>query len=88
MAVADADCTQATDLADIFFAVQASYEQQLVSANQQALGAAVRQYKANYAKELGKLPALLKTTSDIPNLPGPGSPAHPGKRSTPKPARS
>jgi hypothetical protein len=63
MAVADADCTQATDLAGIFFAIQASYEQQLVDANQQALNAAVREYKANYARELNKLPALLRTTS-------------------------
>ena len=34
LAVADADCTQATDLAGIYFGVQASYEQQLVDANQ------------------------------------------------------
>jgi hypothetical protein len=62
-AVADADCTKATDLAGIFFAVQASYEQQVVSANQQALGAAIRQYKASYARELSKLPALVRTAS-------------------------
>jgi hypothetical protein len=61
--VADADCTQATDLAGIYFGVQASYEQQLVDANQQALNAEVRQYKAAFAKELSKLPALLRTTS-------------------------
>jgi hypothetical protein len=70
-AVADADCTNASDLAGIYFAVQASYAQQLVTANQQALGAAVRQYKANYAKELTKLPALLRTTSAILARPGP-----------------
>jgi hypothetical protein len=62
-AVTDASCTQSSDLAGIYFAVQASYEQQLVTANQQALNAAVRQFKANYAKELSKLPALLRTTS-------------------------
>jgi hypothetical protein len=67
-AVADADCTQATDLAGIYFAVLASYAQQLATANQQALGAAVRQYRANYAKELTKLPALLRTTSATPHL--------------------
>jgi hypothetical protein len=67
-AVADANCTQATDLAGIYFAVQASYAQQLVTANQEALGAAVRQYKANYAKELAKLPALLRRTSATPHL--------------------
>jgi hypothetical protein len=67
-AVADAHCTQAADLAGIYFAVQAGYEQQLVTANQQALGAAVRQYKANYARELSKLPALLRTTSATPAL--------------------
>jgi hypothetical protein len=66
-AVADADCTKATDLAGIFFAVQASYAQQLVTANQQALAAAVRQYKAGYARELTKLPALLRTTSAKPH---------------------
>jgi hypothetical protein len=72
-AVTDADCTQATDLAGIYFAVQGSYEQQFVSANQQALNAAVRQYKADYAKELSKLPALLRTTSATPSLAhGPG----------------
>jgi hypothetical protein len=61
-AVSDADCTLSTDLGGIYFALQASYEQQLVTANQQALNAAVRQYKANYARELSKLPALLRTT--------------------------
>jgi hypothetical protein len=65
-AAADASCTQSTDLAGIYFAVQTSYEQQLVNANQQALTAAVRQYKAAYAKELNKLPALLRTTKAIP----------------------
>jgi hypothetical protein len=67
-AVADADCTRTTDLAGIYFAVQASYAQQLATANQQALGAAVRQYKASYAKELAKLPALLRTTSATPRI--------------------
>jgi hypothetical protein len=65
-AAADADCTQATDLAGIYFAVQASYAQQIVTANEQALGAAVRQYKANYGQELSKLPTLLRTTSAKP----------------------
>ena len=60
-AVTDANCTQATDLAGIYFAVQASYEQQIVNENQQALTTAVQQYKAAYARELKKLPALLKT---------------------------
>ena len=32
-AVADADCTDSTDLAGIYFALQASYEQQIVNAN-------------------------------------------------------
>jgi len=90
-AVTDADCTQSSDLAGIYFAVQASYEQQLVTANQQALSAAVRQYKANYAKELSELPALLRTASATPGLPGPGqpgTPGHPGKARTPSPAHS
>jgi hypothetical protein len=65
-AVTDADCTQSTDLAGIYFAVQASYEQQLVNANQQALTSAVQQYRAMYAKEVGKLPALLKTAKATP----------------------
>jgi hypothetical protein len=65
-AVADADCTQAADLAGIYFAVQASDAQQIVTANQEALGAAVRQYKANYGQELSKLPTLLQTTSPRP----------------------
>jgi hypothetical protein len=42
-ALTDADCTQANDLAGIYFAGQASYEQQVLDANQQALNAAVRQ---------------------------------------------
>jgi hypothetical protein len=65
-AVSDADCTQSSDLAGIYFAVQASYEQQLVNANQQALTAAVQQYRAAYAKELAKLPALLRTAKAQP----------------------
>ena len=66
MATADASCTQSTDLAGIYFAVQASYEQQLVSANQQALTAAVRRYRAAYKKALDELPALLRTAKAIP----------------------
>jgi hypothetical protein len=65
-AVADASCTQAADLAGIYFAVQASYEQQLVNANAQALTSAVQQYRAAYAKELNKLPALLRTAKVTP----------------------
>ena len=65
-AVTDATCTDATDLAGIYFAVQASYEQQLVNANASALAAAVQQYRAAYAKEVGKLPGLLKTASAQP----------------------
>jgi hypothetical protein len=44
----------------------ASCEQQLVSANQQALTAAVRRYRAAYQKELSKLPALLRTAKAMP----------------------
>jgi len=65
-AVTDADCTQSSDLAGIYFAVQASYEQQLVTANQQALDKAVQQYRAAYQKELSKLPALLRTAKAQP----------------------
>jgi hypothetical protein len=66
MAVADANCTQSTDLAGIYFAVQASYEQQIVNANQQALSAAVQQYRADYQQEVRKLPQLLKTAKAQP----------------------
>jgi hypothetical protein len=66
MAVADANCTQSTDLAGIYFAVQASYEQQIVNANQQALSAAVQQYRSDYQKEVSKLPQLLKTAKAQP----------------------
>jgi hypothetical protein len=65
-AVTDADCTQSTDLAGIYFAVEASYEQQIVNANAQALNVAVQQYRTAYAKELSKLPALLKTAQANP----------------------
>ncbi len=61
---------QALDLAGIYFAVQASYEQQIVSANQQALTVEVRQFKAAFAKEPSKLPALLRTASATLHLPG------------------
>ena len=91
-AVTDADCTLSTDLGGIYFAIQASYERQLATANQQALNVAVREYKANYAKELSKLPALLRTASATLELPGPagkpGAPRQPGHHSTPSPARS
>jgi hypothetical protein len=83
-AVTDADCTRSTDLAGIYFAVQGSYEQQFVNANQQALTAAIRQYKAAYGKELSKLPALLRTSSATPDLPhGAGSPHRPGHAGRP-----
>jgi len=82
-AVTDAGCTQSTDLAGIYFAIQASYEQQFVTSNQQALNVAVRQFKAAYAKELSRLPALLRTTSATPNLPG--APGKRGARGRPGP---
>jgi hypothetical protein len=69
-AVSDANCTQATDLAGIYFAVQASYEQQIVNANQQALTAAVQQYRAAYARELSKLASLLRSASAQPAVTG------------------
>jgi hypothetical protein len=91
-AVTDADCTVSTDLGGIYFAIQDSYEQQLVTANQQALNASVREYKANFAKELSKLPQLLRTTSAIPSLPGPpgknGKPGHPKIIIKPSPTHS
>jgi hypothetical protein len=65
---------------------QANYEQQLVNVNQQALNVEVRQFKAAFARELSKLPALLRTASATLNLPGPaghrGRPGKPGKKST------
>jgi hypothetical protein len=65
-AVTDAGCSQSSDLAGIYFAVQASYEKQLVTANQQALNSAVGQYRSAYAKELKQLPGLLRTTKAQP----------------------
>lgn len=62
LAVTDADCTVSTDLAGIYFAVQASYEQQLVNTNQQALNTAVQEFRTAYQKELTQLPKLLSTT--------------------------
>jgi hypothetical protein len=78
LAVTDADCTRSSDLAGIYFAVQASYEQQLVTANQQALSAAVSQYRAAYQKELTKLAALLRTAKAQPVL-WAGRPARRGR---------
>jgi hypothetical protein len=75
-AVTDADCTQSTDLAGIYFAVQASYEQQIVDLNQQQLDSAVQQYRAAYHAEIGKLSPLLKTASTAaPYIVRPASPA-------------
>jgi hypothetical protein len=71
VAEADAACTQSTDLAGIWFAVQASYEQQIVDANQPQLTKAVQQYRAAYQKELSKLPTLLTTTPTTPPGNGP-----------------
>jgi hypothetical protein len=90
-AVADADCTLTSDLGGIYFAVQANYEQQFVTANQQALNAGVREYKAAFAKALKTLPTLLQTTSATPNLPGPPRPGHHGghgRTTKPSPSHS
>jgi hypothetical protein len=87
-AVADADCTLTSDLGGIYFAVQANYEQQFVTANQQALSAGVRQYKAAFAHALKTLPALLQTTSATPNLPGPGRHGGHGRTAKPSPSHS
>jgi hypothetical protein len=77
-AVTDAGCTQSSDLAGIYFAVQASYEQQLVTANQQALSTAVSQYRAAYHKELTKLAALLRTAKAQPFAPPARRKSHAG----------
>ena len=79
MAVADANCTLSSDLSGVYFAVQADYEKQFVSANQQALNAGIREYKAAFAKALKTMPTLLQTTSATPNLLGPASPGHHGR---------
>jgi len=81
-AVADANCTTSSDLGGIYYAVQASYEQQIVNANQVALNVAVREYKAAFAGELRKLPALLRTSSAKLQLPGrsPGRAGKPAKK--------
>jgi len=76
MAVADANCTLSSDLSGVYFAVQTSYEKQFVSANQQALNAGIREYKAAFAKTIKDLPSLLQTTSATPNLLGPPPPGH------------
>ena len=70
VAVTDAGCTQSTDLSGIYFAVQASYERQLVTANQQGLSNAVRRYRAAYARELNRLTALLRSAKAQPFGPG------------------
>ena len=87
-AVADANCTLSSDLAGIYFAVQANYEQQFVRANQQALNAGIREYKAAFAKALKTMPTLLQTTSAVPNLPGPPPAGHHGKHRAAKPSPS
>jgi hypothetical protein len=79
MAVADANCTLSSDLSGVYFAVQADYEKHFVSANQQALDAGIREYKAAFAKTLKTMPKLLQTTSATPNLPELGRPGHHGR---------
>jgi hypothetical protein len=66
VAVTDAGCTQSSDLAGIYFAVEASCEQQLVTANQQALTTAVGAYRAAYKKELTKLAAAHGNGPAVP----------------------
>ena len=91
MAVADAHCTLTSDLSGIYFAVQASYEKQFVTANQQALNAGVREYKAAFAKALKNMPALLRAASATPNVPGPPARGHSGKHggtASPSPSHS
>jgi hypothetical protein len=88
MAVADANCTLSSDLSGVYFAVQTSYEKQFVSANQQALNAGIREYKAAFARTVKDLPSLLQTTSATPNLFGPPPPGHHGHHGTPTPAPS
>ena len=88
MAVADANCTLSSDLSGVYFAVQTSYEKQFVSANQQALNAGIREYKAAFARTIKDLPSLLQTTSATPNLLGPPPPGHHGHHSTPTPSPS
>ena len=78
MAVADANCTLSSDLSGVYFAVQTSYEKQFVSADQQALNAGIREYKAAFARLLKTMPTLLQTTSATPNLVGPPRPGHHG----------
>jgi len=65
-AESDAACTTSTDLAGIYFAVQADYEQQIVDANQQKLNTDVQDYRTAYQKELADLPTLLVTTTAAP----------------------
>jgi hypothetical protein len=88
-AVADANCTLSSDLSGVYFAVQADYEKQFVSANQQALNAGIREYKAAFAKTLKTMPTLLQTTSATPNLPGPaGHRGGHGHSAKPSPSHS
>jgi hypothetical protein len=87
LATSDAQCTQSTDLAGIYFAVQTSYEQQLVDANQQALTAAVRGYRAAYQNEVKRLTALLRAAKANP-FPGHKvqQPGHTNPASAPSPS--
>jgi hypothetical protein len=90
MAVSDADCTQSTDLAGIYFAVQASYEQQIVNANQQALTASVHAFRADYRKVVNDLPQLLRTARAQPfnqpvRVPGGGKSVIQGGSASPTP---
>ena len=88
MAVADAKCTLSSDLSGIYFAVQANYEKQFVSANQQALNAGVQAYKAAFAKALKDMPALLRAASATPNVPGPPVRGHSKHSGTANPSPS
>ena len=65
-AVTDSDCTQSSDLAGIYFTAEASYEQQVMNANQAALTAAVGRFRSDYEREVGELPRLLATMKASP----------------------
>ncbi|HTU72032.1 MAG TPA: hypothetical protein VMG38_00800 [Trebonia sp.] len=80
-AISDANCTTSADLAGIYFAVEASYDQQIVAANQTALASGVQRYRSAYATQISDLPHLLATTKANAFPAGPKQPA-PGKSST------
>jgi hypothetical protein len=75
----------------MYFAIQASYERQLVTANQQALNAEVREFNASYSQGDQQAPHLAADDVGHPKHAGSAGQsrrARPVRRPSSRPART